>query len=79
MTDGDINFSIKEHLIEEFSVRWNYALPSWPPEGFDYDSALKQHGLRRVELKNWKQEPEEVDGLHKVFELDTFAGYFKDS
>jgi hypothetical protein len=32
-----------------------------------------------VELKNWKMEPEEKDGLKKVFELETFSGYFKDS
>jgi len=35
--------------------------------------------LRRVELKNWKMEPDEKDGLKKVFELETFTGYFKDS
>ena len=35
--------------------------------------------MRRVESKNWKIEPEEKEGLRKVFELETFPGYFKDS
>lgn len=33
----DINFMNKEDLVEEFSIRWHYALPPrWPPENFDY-------------------------------------------
>jgi hypothetical protein len=35
--------------------------------------------LRRVEVKNWKLEPEEQDGLKKVFEIETYEGVFKDS
>ena len=79
MTDEDLNFQNKEHLIEEFSVRWYYAMPPWPPENYDYGPALRAAGLRRVEPKNWKMEPEEKDGLRKVLELEAFEGRFKDS
>ncbi|CDW86334.1 UNKNOWN [Stylonychia lemnae] len=79
VTEEELNFLNKQHLIEEISVRWNYVLPPWPPANYDYGYALKQNNLRRVELKNWKMEPEEKDGLKKVFELETFSGYFKDS
>ena len=79
MGDDDLNFSNKDHLVEELAVRWNYALPKWPPENFSYEDALRAHNLRKVDAKSWKIEPEEVDGLAKVYELDTFPGYFKDS
>ena len=79
MGDDDLNFANKDHLVEELSVRWNYALPRWPPDNYCYDAALRAHGLRKVDAKGWKLEPEEVDGLVKVYELETFPGYFKDS
>lgn len=79
MKDEHINYSDINHLVEEFAVRWWYALPKWPPENYDYTEALKANNLRKVEVKNWKLEPEELDGLKKVFELETFEGVFKDS
>ncbi len=81
MTDDNINYSLKEHLVDELSVRWNYSLPAWPPSNFDYDAVLTNLGLRRVDLKSFKSEPDEEPktGLRKVFELETFPGYFKDS
>ena len=81
MTDENINYSLKEHLVDEFSVRWFYALPAWPPANFDYDTVLHTLGLRRVDYKNFKAEID-VDpdtGMRKVYELDTFPGNFKDS
>jgi len=39
ITDEDLNFSIKEHLVEEFATRWWYALPKWPPVNYDYTYA----------------------------------------
>jgi hypothetical protein len=77
--EDELNFTDKEHLIEELAVRWWYALPKWPPENYDYTPRLREKGLRRVEIKLWKMEQEEVDGLRKVFELETFTGVFKDS
>jgi hypothetical protein len=79
MNEDDINFTNKEHLIDELAVRWWYALPKWPPENYDYTQRLRDNGLRRVEVRQWKMEQEEVDGLKKVFELETFPGVFKDS
>jgi len=35
-------------LIDEFAKRWNYALPSYPPEGFDYTQSLKTKKLHLV-------------------------------
>jgi hypothetical protein len=78
-TDEEINFTNKDHLIEEFSVRYWYSLPAWPPVDYDYTDKLRAQNLRRVEIKNWKLEPEEVNGLHKVFELESYPGEFKDS
>lgn len=60
-------------------MRFYYVLPKWPPENYDYTPVLTQHGLRRVDQKDWKREPEERGGLKKVIELDSFPGYFKDS
>ena len=54
-------------------------MPKWPPEKYDYSQKLKERGLRMVEIKQWKMEQDEVDGLRKVFELDNFPGVFKDS
>jgi hypothetical protein len=79
MADGEINFANKDHLINELAIRWNYALPEWPPRDFDFEGALRANGLRRVEIKTWKSEPEEIDGLRKVYELPTFPGQYKDS
>jgi len=31
----------KTFLVEEFSLRWNYALPAYPPQDFNYESVLK--------------------------------------
>ena len=36
LTEEDLNFSMKEHLVEEFANRWWYALPKWPPANYDY-------------------------------------------
>lgn len=79
VNEDDINFTNKEHLIDELAVRWWYALPKWPPENYDYTQKLRENGLRKVEIKHWKMEVEELDGLKKVFELETFPGVFKDS
>lgn len=79
MQAGDLNFHSKEHLIEEFSCRFWFALPPWPPMNYDYSPHLLSIGLRRVDAKDWKREPEERDGLRKVLELDSYTGYFKDS
>ena len=29
-------------LVQEFAIRWHYALPSYPPLNFDYSPALKK-------------------------------------
>jgi hypothetical protein len=57
--EDDLNFTNKEHLIEELAVRWWYALPKWPPENYDYNPSLRAQNLRRVEIKNWKLEADE--------------------
>jgi hypothetical protein len=56
LNDEELNFNNKDHLIEEFSIRWWFSLPKWPPENYDYTEKLLQHRLRKVELKNWKME-----------------------
>lgn len=53
----------------------------WPPVDYDYEPKLKEAGLRRVEAgQRFKAEPEVDDqGLRKVYEIDNYAGKFKDS
>jgi hypothetical protein len=36
ITDEEINFNSKDHCVEEFSKRWWYALPEWPPQDYDF-------------------------------------------
>ena len=45
-------------MVKEFSKRWWYVLPEWPPKDFVYDNLLKENNLRIVELEKWKYEPE---------------------
>jgi len=76
----EISFSNTDHLAYELAVRWWYALPSpWPPVNFDYSQKLKENNLRQVDLSRFKSEPEEVEGLKKVFEIESYSGMFKDS
>jgi hypothetical protein len=75
----DISYMNQDHLVYEFAVRWWYALPSpWPPVDYDYSTKLREHGLRRVDQSRFKSEPEVVDGLRKVYEIESYAGLFKD-
>lgn len=30
------NMNSKNDLVEEFSKRWWYSMPEWPPKDFDY-------------------------------------------
>ncbi len=67
-------------MVYEFAVRWWFALPSpWPPVNYNYSDKLKENGLRQVEALRFKSEPEVVDGLKKVYEIECFSGKFKDS
>lgn len=42
-----------EYLVDEFAQRWNYALPKYPPENFDYKPSLKQNKLKLVSSKDF--------------------------
>ena len=37
---SDISYKKMQHVVYEFSVRWHYALPHWPPANMDYASSL---------------------------------------
>jgi len=54
-------------------------IPEWPPQDFDYAPKLEEEKLRKVEVRKWETEPEEVKGFKKVIELDTTPGMFTDS
>jgi hypothetical protein len=78
----DISYANKDHLVHEFAVRWWYALPEpWPPVDYDYTPKLTENGLRRVDAgQRFKMEPEiDEKGLKKVYEIEYYNGYFKDS
>ena len=80
MPREEVDYKAKEDIVEEFVVRWWYALPQWPPEGISYGQELKKRKLRAVALGSFKVEPE-FDGqkLRKVYEVMHFPGVFKDS
>ena len=33
MPREEVDYKVKEDLVEEFVVRWGYAMPQGPPEG----------------------------------------------
>lgn len=68
----------KDGLVQELAKRYWYVWPRWPPENYDYSATLKENGLRQVELQSWILEPDEVNELKKVVELDDFEGVFTD-
>ena len=49
--------------MEEVLKRWWYCLPEWPPTNFDYDKALKEKGLRKVELSMWRIASDDENGI----------------
>lgn len=69
--------SLKDKLVNQIAVRWNYALPVWPPEDFDYEAELKIKGYRYVEQKKFKFADDVVDGLIKAYELDGYKGVYR--
>ena len=76
----DISYANHDHLVYEFAVRWWYALPQpWPPVNYDYQTKLRENNLRLVPSAQFKSDPDIVDGLRKVYEVDCFAGRFKDA
>lgn len=54
-------------------------MEDWPPKEFDYTPLLTEKGFRKVDIKSWKLETEEKNGLHKVFEVPSYPGLFKNS
>ncbi|TNV80126.1 hypothetical protein FGO68_gene9975 [Halteria grandinella] len=71
----------KDHVLYEFLVRWNYALPSpWPPVDYDYSQRLKERNLRKVDIARFKHEADvDAEGRLKVFEVEHYQGIFKDA
>lgn len=45
----------QEYLVEEFAIRWNYALPAYPPADFSYKSQLKQQKLNEVTYEQFQK------------------------
>ncbi len=79
---AEISYANKDHVVYEFAVRWWYALPEpWPPVDYDYNTKLKEAGLRKVEAgQRFKAEPDvDAEGLKKVYEIENYAGKFRDS
>lgn len=57
----------KDKLVQQVAVRWNYALPEWPPLDYNYQAQLKKKGYRPVEFAKFKFVDDVVDGLVKVY------------
>ena len=80
MSDEDLDFNNLLHCVDELAKRWWYALPAWPPINYDYDSALKKVGMRRVDPNEFRMAPEydHISKLKKVYPIDYFDGIFRD-
>lgn len=66
-------------VISKILSRWWYVFPMWPNPETDYSKVLEKRGCRIVQIKDWNTEPEEENGLKKVYELGQFPGVFRDS
>ena len=42
------SFNNKDYLVEEFSLRWNYVLPVYPPVDYKYGKELQKYKLNLV-------------------------------
>lgn len=55
------------YLVEQFSQRWWYALPVYPPENFDYKPELERRKLNCVSIQDFQKlknaNPEESKNL----------------
>jgi len=50
----------------------------WPPLNVDYNTALKERKLKKIDLNVWKLHPEEDEhGVKKVFEVTGYPGLYK--
>lgn len=68
----------KDEVVYELAKRWWYAIPEeWPPKHFDYAGQLEKEGYRLVTYENFRKEPEVVNGLTKVHEMEGYTGVFK--
>lgn len=78
--EEELDFTNKLHIVDELANRWWFALPPWPPVNYDYDAALARNGLRRVEVENFRAEPEfqPGSGLMKVHAVECYEGIFRD-
>lgn len=74
------NRSPKETLVAGVLSRWWYAMPEWPPAGYDYPAQLQKHHLRLVTLDKWEDEPDtDKDGRMKCYALSQYPGLFRDA
>eukprot|EP01054_Gregarina_sp_Poly1_P001829 Gregarina_sp_Poly_1__1828@NODE_1475_length_4047_cov_55_673116_g978_i0_p1_GENE_NODE_1475_length_4047_cov_55_673116_g978_i0NODE_1475_length_4047_cov_55_673116_g978_i0_p1_ORF_typecomplete_len577_score81_03DUF465/PF04325_13/0_009PGA2/PF07543_12/59PGA2/PF07543_12/0_65_NODE_1475_length_4047_cov_55_673116_g978_i022764006 len=69
----------KEKLIASLLSRWWYALPEWPPAGFDYQFELRARKCKQISFDQW-EEADDVDaeGFTKVYEITHFPGMYRD-
>ena len=63
------SFGSHSFLIEEFSKRWNYALPSYPPSGYDYKKDLVSKKLHLVSAQDFNRLKFEVPNTKKKSEI----------
>ena len=71
-----------EYLVDEFAQRWNYALPKYPPENFDYSPSLKSLKLKLVSQKDFQKLKNDHSGAQSetlVYQIDYYQGMFRDA
>jgi hypothetical protein len=65
--------------VTNFLKRWWYAVPHWPPKDYDIVSKLKELKLRKVNIQEWRLEPNvDENGYSKCVELEGFPLVFLD-
>lgn len=88
------SFGSHAFLIEEFSKRWNYALPSYPPEGYDYSKDLLTRKLHLVSMQDFnrlkagqneeakidkKKKSEIPEGFQIVYSVEHYPGLYRNT
>ena len=67
----------REAMVTELACRWNYALPSYPPKNFNFESALSKEGFKLVDTANFARLKTD-SGEKIVTGVDYFEGLFRD-
>ena len=83
------SFNSQDYLVEEFAMRWSYALPAYPPADFNYSPALTAQKLNCVPYEAFTRLKDVTDkkvkddlrkeGTTLVHAVAFYPGLFRDA